>query len=55
MRRFKIFALTAGAVLMALSSIAVTFKGFTANHWNLIAVPIFVGLAGSFWKLAKAR
>ncbi|MFK3907879.1 hypothetical protein ACI2KD_07390 [Pseudomonas monteilii] len=39
---------------MALSSIAVIFKGLTVNHWNLIAVPIFVGLAGSFWKLAKA-
>jgi len=54
MRRVKIFALTVGAVLMALSSIAVIFKGLTVNHWNLIAVPIFVGLAGSFWKLAKA-
>ncbi|MFS0827679.1 hypothetical protein [Pseudomonas phoenicis] len=54
MRRIKIFALTAGAVLMALSSIAVTFKGFTANHWNLATVPIFVALASSFWRLAKA-
>lgn len=38
---------------MALSSVAVTLKGFTASHWNLIAVPVFVGLAGSFWKLAS--
>ena len=54
MRRFKIFALAAGAVLMALSSIAVTFKGFTTSHWSLIAVPVFVALTSSFWRLAKA-
>jgi len=53
MRKFKVNALTAGAVLMALSCVAVTLKGFTASHWNLVAVPVFVGLAGSFWKLAS--
>lgn len=52
MRGFRTVTLTAGAALMALSSIAVTFKGVAANHWNLFAVPIFVGLACSFWKLA---
>ena len=53
MSKVKYWAFTAGAVLSALSGAAVVWKGFTENHWYLVATPIYLVLAVSLWNMAS--
>lgn len=53
MRNSKMFALFTGAALMAASGVAFSLMGFSVSHWYLAPVPVYIGLAFSFWKLAS--
>ncbi|MFS0827572.1 hypothetical protein [Pseudomonas phoenicis] len=53
MRKLKITVLMAGFVLMLMSVIVSSLEGVTVNHWRLLAVPLYLGLALSFWKCAR--
>lgn len=53
MKQFKATVLLAGVALMVLASIAFTLQGLAARHWQLLAVPLYLGLALSFWKSAR--